>query len=242
PTVSVLLTIFQLASTALTVTLNAVPALCAVGVPVLPVALPGAVVSPGTNNWSLVKAPALTVMDGLVLVLLLPSVTSLAVKVHDPAVLNVTMRVFVPETNAASAGKVALPSVELRSTVSVTLLTTFQKLSTALTVMLKAVAAVCAVGVPVLPLAVAGAAVSPGTSSWSFAKAAGLTTTLPDVTLVRPLAVKLSVIVLATLWDRLANVATPLTAVAVKVPCRVPLPALRETVTMVLLSLERRLP
>ncbi len=33
-----------------------------------------------------------------------------------------------------------------------------------------------------------------------------------------------------------------MTAVAVKVPCRVPLPALRATVTTVLLSLERRLP
>src|SRR5436190_1479828 len=142
PTVSVLLARFQFASTALTVTLKAVPAICAAGVPVLPVALPGAAVSPGATSCSFTKAPALTVMDGLVLALLLPSVTSVAVKVREPAVLNVTLRVRVPETKAASAGKVALVSVEAISTVSVTVLTTFQKLSTALTVMLKAVAAV----------------------------------------------------------------------------------------------------
>src|SRR5205823_1594924 len=120
-----------------------------------------------------------------------------AVKVCEPAVLNVTLRVRVPETKAVSAGKVALASLEVMSTVSVMVLTTFQKLSTALTVMLKAVAAVLEVGVPVLPLALPGAAVSPGTSNWNFAKAAGLTTTLTEVALVRPLAVKLSVIVSA---------------------------------------------
>src|SRR5207247_8374938 len=238
PTVSVLLARFQFASTALTVTLKAVPAICAAGVPVLPMGLPGAAVSPGTSSCSFTKAPALTVMAGLVLALLLPSVTSVAVQVREPAVLNVTLRVRVPETKAASAGKVALASLEVISIVSVMVLTTFQKLSTALTVMLKAVAAVLEVGVPVLPLALPGAAVSPGTSSWSFEKAPGMTTMLPEVALVRPVAVKLSVIVLATLWDRFANVATPLTAVAVKVPCRVPLPALRTTVTTVLLSLE----
>src|SRR5439155_9686591 len=165
PTVSVPMARFQFASTALTVTLKAVPAICAAGVPLLPVALPGAAVSPGTSSCSFTKAPALTVMAGLVLALLLPSVTSVAVKVREPAVLNVTLRVRVPETKAASAGKVALASVEDISTVSAMVLTTFQKLSTALTVMLKAVPAVLAVGVPVLPLAVPGAALSPGTSS-----------------------------------------------------------------------------
>src|SRR5206468_4074799 len=125
---------------------------------------------------------------------------------------------------------------------SVMVFTTFQKLSTALTVMLKAVPAVRAVGAPVLPVAVPGAAISPGTNSWSFAKAAGLTTMLPEVAPLRPLAVKLRFMVVVRLWDRFANVATPLTAEAIKVPCTVPLPALRATVTTVLLSLERRLP
>ena len=121
-------------------------------------------------------------------------------------------------------------------------LATFQKLSTALTVMLKAVPAVLEVGVPVLPLALPGAEVSPGTSNWSFAKAAGLTTMLPEVALVSPVAVKLRLMVLATVWDRLAKVATPLTVVAVSVPCNVPVPALRATVMTRPLSVVIRLP
>ena len=80
-TVSVELTRFQLASTALTVTLKALPAVCALGVPVLPVAVPGAAVSPGTRIWSFVNAPASIVVDGLVFGLLAPSVTSVAVRV-----------------------------------------------------------------------------------------------------------------------------------------------------------------
>ena len=57
---------FQFASTALTVTLNGVPAVWADGVPVLPVAVPGAAVSPGSRIWSFANAPALTVVAGLV--------------------------------------------------------------------------------------------------------------------------------------------------------------------------------
>ena len=65
---------------------------------------------------------------------------------------------------------------------------------------------------------------------------------MSEVAPVRPLAVKLSVIVEARLWDRFAKVAMPLTVVAVNVPCRMPLPAPRATVTTVLLSPLRRLP
>src|SRR5438477_628346 len=98
------LTRFQLASTALTVTLKAAPAVWALGAPVLPVGEPGDAVSPGTRSWSLVKAPALTVMDGLMFAVFVLSVTSLAVIVHDPAVLKVTpfVKVLVPATSAAS--------------------------------------------------------------------------------------------------------------------------------------------
>ena len=184
----------------------------------------------------------MTVTAGLVLAVLAPSVRSEAVRVCEPAVVNVTLRVWVPETKGMFAGKPALASLDAMPTASVMVFTTFQKLSTALTVMLKAVAAVLAVGVPVLPLAVPAAAVSPGTSSWSFAKAAGLTTMLPEVAAVRPVAVKLSVIVLARLWERLAKVATPLTVVAVSVPCNVPVPALRATVMTRPLSVVIRLP
>src|SRR5439155_18163552 len=77
-----LLTRFQLASTALTTIplAIAVPAVCAVGVAaVLPVAVPGAATSPGKRICSLVTAPALTVIGGLVLAVLRPSVMSVAV-------------------------------------------------------------------------------------------------------------------------------------------------------------------
>ena len=69
------LTKFQSASTALTVTVKAVPAVWAVGVPVLPVAVPGAAVSPGTRICSLANGPGLTVWVTTddVLVMKLPS-------------------------------------------------------------------------------------------------------------------------------------------------------------------------
>jgi len=74
-------TTFQFASTAFTVTVNAVPAVSALGLPVFPLADPGAAVSPGTRSCSFVNAPAITVIDGLVFAVLLPSVRSLAVRV-----------------------------------------------------------------------------------------------------------------------------------------------------------------
>ena len=47
-------------------------------------------------------------------------------------------------------------------------LTTFQLASTAFTVTVNGTPAVWAVGVPVLPVSVRGAATSPGTSTWSL--------------------------------------------------------------------------
>src|SRR5437899_10489652 len=85
-TVSLVLTTFQLASTALTVTVKAVPAVCADGVPVLPATLPGEAVSPGVSSCSLAKAPMFTVMAGLVELVLLPSAVSVAVAVRLPVV------------------------------------------------------------------------------------------------------------------------------------------------------------
>src|SRR5947207_14579456 len=120
PTVWVLLTRFQLASTELTVKLYGVPAARAEGVPVLPVAVPGAAVSPGASNCNFTNAPALTVTAGLVLAVLVPSVMSLAVTVRLPAVFKVTLKVRVPATSAALAGRVALASVAVIPTVSVT--------------------------------------------------------------------------------------------------------------------------
>src|SRR5437899_12465503 len=113
-------------------------------------------------------------MAGLVLTVIAGRVTSDAVTVALPAVFRVTLRVFVPLTRAELAGKLALASLELIATVSL-VLTTFQLASTALTVTLKAVPAVCAVGVPVLPLAVPGAALSPGSSSCNLVQAPAVT-------------------------------------------------------------------
>src|SRR6266540_3410745 len=171
PTVWVLLTRFQFASTALAVTLNAVPEVWAAGVPLLPVALPGAAVSPGTSNCNFTNAPALTVIDGLVLAVLLESVRSVAVTVRLPTVFMVTLKVCVPATRAALAGSAALASEEVIPTVSVAVVTVFQLASTALSVALIGVPAVCAVGAPVLPVLLPGAAVSPGTKICSLVKA-----------------------------------------------------------------------
>src|SRR5207247_1310113 len=118
-TVSLVLTRFQLASTDLTVTLNAVPAVCPDGVPVLPVAVPGAAVSPGTKSCNFASAPTLTVIEGLVLAVLLPSSRSVAVTVALPAVLSVTLNVLAPLTSAALAGPALAGSEELIPTVSV---------------------------------------------------------------------------------------------------------------------------
>ena len=143
PMVSLMLvTTFQLGSTALTVTLKAVPAVWAVGVPVLPVVVPGAVASPGTRSWSLVNAAALTGMAELILAVFVPSVASVEVTVGLPAVFRVTLKLWLPATNAALAGKLAFASEDVMATVSVALVIGFQLASTALTVTLKAAPAV----------------------------------------------------------------------------------------------------
>src|SRR5438034_248639 len=114
-------------------------------------------------------------MAELILAVLVGSVMSLAVTVRLPAVLRVTLKLRVPAIRTALAGKLALLSVELKPTASVTLVTRFQLASTALTVRLKAAPAVWVLGVPVLPLAVPGAALSPGRSSCSLANDPALT-------------------------------------------------------------------
>src|SRR5215471_10249650 len=81
----------------------------------------------------------------------------------------------------------------------------------------------------------------------SWVAAAGLTAILPELVPVRPGALKARVILVATLWARDVKVTTPSVALALSVPCRVPLPLPRAAVTTVLLSLVplaalRRLP
>src|SRR5207245_1029214 len=151
------------------------PAACALGAPLFPAGVPRAAVSPGTNNCSFAKRAGLTVTDGLVLAILVPSVTSVAVTVRLPAVFRLMLKIPVPLSSAPLEGKLALLSDEVRPTVSVALVTRFQLASTPLTVTLKAVPAVCAVGAPLFPVGVPGEAVSPGTSSCNLVNAPALT-------------------------------------------------------------------
>ena len=67
-----------------------------------------------------------TVIDGLVSGVLVPSERSVAVTVWLPRVLSVTGKLLVPEINAAFAGNAALVSEEVIPTVSVTELIRFQ--------------------------------------------------------------------------------------------------------------------
>ena len=105
PTVSVTEpTRFQLASTALTVTLNGASDVSAVGVPVLPVEVPGDAVSPGTNSWSFANAPAFTVTLAVVYPV---NPVALAVMVRVPPVLKVKLdKVKLVQPRALIAGDV----------------------------------------------------------------------------------------------------------------------------------------
>src|SRR5262249_48042513 len=141
PTVSVIELIrFQFASTALTITLKAEPAVWPGDVPVFPDVLPGTAVSPRARRCSLLKGPAVMGIARLVLVVRAGCVTSEAERVASPAVLKVTLRLLLPPDKAAFAGRRALESLEVSATVSL-VLTRFQLESTALTVTLKAVPA-----------------------------------------------------------------------------------------------------
>src|SRR5678816_658271 len=80
----------------------------------------------------------------------------------------------------------------------------------------------------------------------SWAAAAGLMLIVAELVPVRPEALKLMVMLVATLWDKSMKVATPSVEVAVSVPCSMPLPLPRAAVTTVLLvtplAVLRRLP
>src|SRR5438093_1116243 len=107
---------------------------------------------------------------------------SLAVTVGVCTVFSVTLNCMVPEESAASAGRVAFVPEEVILTMSAgAVVTLFQFASTAFTVTVNDDPADRALGLPVLPLplldvpgaplVVHGAAVSPGTRSWSFVNA-----------------------------------------------------------------------
>ena len=106
---SVLVTTFQLASTALTVTLKAhAGRLGATARRSCRWRCPARRSRPGTRICSFAKAPALTVMVGLVFAVFVPSVRSVAVTVRVPAVFERDLKVCVPATRAALAGSVGV--------------------------------------------------------------------------------------------------------------------------------------
>jgi hypothetical protein len=109
-------------------------------------------------------------MAGLVLAVLFafPAWRSAAVKVAVPRLLSVTLKVREPDAKAELAGTVAVAEEEEIATRSEMVSTRFQLASTALTVTLNGTPADWVSGVPVLPVTVPGAAVSPGTSNWSL--------------------------------------------------------------------------
>src|SRR5689334_101697 len=72
--------------------------------------------------------------------------------------------------------------------------------------------------------------------------AAALTAIVLELVLLTLDALKLIVMLVATLWERLVKVTTPLSAVWFVLPCKVPLPALRAALTTVLLLLVQKLP
>src|SRR5437879_22369 len=126
-------------------------------------------------NPKVLAPPEPKLIAGLVLAVLALLVMSVAVTVALLPVVRVIAKVFVPATNAVLAGRIAFTSLELRPTVSVTLVAMFQFASTALTVTLNAVQADCAVGVPLFPLLVPGTVVSPGANNCSLTKVPALT-------------------------------------------------------------------
>ena len=100
----------------------------------------------------------------LVPVRVLPGAMSVAVIVQVPEVKRYVSpgKVMVPFTSAASEGSAAAVSVLVRCTVSVTDGMMCQVLSQALTVTSNGTPETCSSGVPILPVVVFGALVSPG--------------------------------------------------------------------------------
>ena len=93
------LTTFQLASTAFTVTLKGTPAFWPIGLPVLPVIVPAAAVSPGIRICNFVTAPRAGVREADVPVIAPPSVS---VSVVATALFKVTLKVAEPLENVVA--------------------------------------------------------------------------------------------------------------------------------------------
>src|SRR5262249_61892046 len=132
------------------------------------------------------------------------------------------LRILLPEAKGVLVGKLAFGSVDASETTSEIEETRFQYGSAALTVTFKAVPAICGCGMPLLPLGVSGAEVSPGSRSCNLVNAAGLTAILVDVIGARSEVVKVMEIFVATLWARFVKLTRPFSAVSVDAPCKAP--------------------
>src|SRR5436309_3292633 len=106
------------------------------------------------------------------------SLKSVAVTVFVPVALRMRLNSREPASSVVLAGSVAWRSLEVIATVSVIVLTVFQLSSAAFTVTLKGVSGDWIDGVPVLPLRVPGAALSPGARINNLVKAPALTVTV----------------------------------------------------------------
>jgi hypothetical protein len=129
-----------------------------------------------TVTLALLPAPSTAEKSEAVTVCELPPVPKLKLdKVPEPAA-----SVRLPSAAPLSSAIAAAISELLITTSAAALLITFQSASTALTRTLLGMATpeVWAVGVPALPLAVPGAAVSPGRRIWSLATGPGSTAKL----------------------------------------------------------------
>jgi hypothetical protein len=103
--------------------------------------------------------------------------TTAAVNVGLSLAFTNTLNVPTPDANAALPGRTAVPDDEVIPTVGFADVTTFQCASTARTVTATVLPAVTALGVPVFPVDVPGAADSPGRRTCSFVAAPALTVT-----------------------------------------------------------------
>src|SRR5437016_1108615 len=137
-------------------------------------------------------------MPELIAGVMAPLLPSVAVMKFVPVVLRTTVNCFVPATKAALPGRVASKSFAARLMTSVTLLMMFQLASTALTDTLNEVSGEITDGVPVLPVRVPGAQVSPGTKTSSFVNEPALTVIGAEVVFDKLPLLKIRVMVSAT--------------------------------------------
>lgn len=149
----------------------------------------------GVVRANLDAAAAVTVTDALEPAVNAVPDATVAVIVCAPAVLNVTEKSLVPDTRAAFDGSVAAPSDDVIAMVCVEDDTTFQFASTAFTVAVMPDPATSSVGVPVLPVDVPGAAVSPGSSTCTLVAVPALTVNAADVPASEPPDVRVAVTV-----------------------------------------------